>query len=168
MSQAGPINAQGLAGAILFLEGNTGGEIGPNGIGVVNIVGAGTITVTGNAATNTLTISDMDTSWVSVSTNTLMADNMGYFCVAPGGALLMTLPATSVQGDVIDVFLDGAASFQIVQRAGQSIIYGNQTTTTGAGGSLTSLMQGDNVRLVCRIPNLRWACIASTGNLVVV
>jgi hypothetical protein len=168
MSQAGPVAEVSGVGAVLFLEGDTGGEIGPNGLGVINIVGAGTITVMGDAATNTLTITDTNVAWTSVSTSQTMVDNMGYFVVAPGGAVVLTLPPTSIQGDVVEIALDGAASFQIAQNAGQSIVYGNQTTTVGATGSLTSLMQGDGVRLVCRIPSQRWVAVSTMGNLVVV
>lgn len=133
------------------------------------MIGAGTISVTGNPGTNTLTISDMDASWTSVSASQSMASNMGYFVVSPGGAVVLTLPTTSVQGDVIQVALDGATSFQIAQGAGQTIVYGNQTTTVGVGGSLTSTQQGDAIRLTCRTPNLRWiSTVGTQGNLTIV
>lgn len=168
MSQAGPLSAGAFPGVITFLEGNTGGPVGPDGSGIIHVIGAGTISIAGNAGTNTLTVSDMDTAWSSISSNQALVPNMGYFCVSPGGALSLSLPATSAQGDVIAVVLDGATSFTITQGAGQSILYGNTATTAGVGGSLASTMQGDSVRLVCRTPNLRWVCIASTGNLTVV
>lgn len=168
MSQAGPLSAGAFPGVITFLEGNTGGEIGPNGSGVINVIGAGTISVTGNAGTNTLTITDMDASWTSVSASQAMVSNMGYFVVSPGAAVVLTLPATSVQGDVIQVALDGATSWRIAQGAGQTIVIGNSTTTAGIGGSLISTQQGDTVRIVCRIPNLRWQTVSSMGNPIVV
>lgn len=167
MSQAGPLSAGAFPGVITFLEGNTGGAIGPNGSGIIFVKGTGTISVAGNAAMNTLTISDMDTAWTSVSASQTMATNMGYFVVSPGGAVVLTLPAMSIQGDTISVALDGATSFQIAQGSGQSIVYGNQTTTTGSSGYLMSEQQGDSVRLVCRIPNQRWFVVSSTGNLIV-
>ncbi len=97
-----------------------------------------------------------------------MLANMGYFVVSPGGAVVLTLPATSVQGDVIQVALDGATSFTIAQGAGQSILFGNKSTTPGIGGSLTSTQQGDSIRLVCRTPNLRWVAVCSLGNPTIV
>jgi hypothetical protein len=170
MSQAGKLSSTpGSAGEILFLQGNTGGQVGPNGSSTVNIVGSGTISVTGNPGTNTLTISDMDAAWVSVSASTPMVSNMGYFVVSPGGAVVLTLPATSIAGDVLQVALDGATSFSIAQGAGQTIVYGNQTTTSGVGGSITSTQQGDAIRITCRVPNLRWVVTVGTqGNLTVV
>ena len=170
MSQSGVSNTSGGGGSgtVSFLTGNAGGDIGPSGLGAINLVGAGTITVTGNAATNTLTISNAEPAWTSVSASQTMSPNVGYFCVAPAGAVSLQLPATSVQGDVISIALDGAASFTITQGAGQSIVYGNQTTTVGVGGSLASTQQGDAIRLVCRTPNLRWIAVSSIGNLTVV
>lgn len=44
-------------GDIAFLSGNTGGQIPPDVAGNVNIIGSGSITVSGNIPTNTLTIS---------------------------------------------------------------------------------------------------------------
>lgn len=168
MSQAGPLSAGAFPGVITFLEGNTGGPVGPDGGGIINVIGAGTITVTGNAGTNTLTITDMDSAWTSISSSQMMSVNMGYFCVSPGGALSLSLPAVSAMGDVIAIVLDGATSFAISQGAGQTILYGNLSTTAGFAGSLSSTQQGDSIRLVCRVPNLRWVCIAGTGNLTVV
>src|SRR5690349_20408620 len=101
MSQAGPLSAGAFPGTIQFLEGNTGGAVGPDGSGIIHVIGAGTISVAGNAGTNTLTITDMDTSWSSVSSSQTMAVNMGYFCVSPGGALSLSLPPVSAIGDVI-------------------------------------------------------------------
>lgn len=171
MSQSGIAKSGGGGGGgnpVLFLEGNTGGEVGPTAGGIINVIGAGTITVSGNAGTNTLTISNAEPAWTSVSASQTMAPNVGYFCVSPGGALALLLPPTSIEGDIVSVALDGAASFTINQGAGQSIVYGNDTTTVGVGGSLMSTQQGDAVRLVCRIPNLRWLVTSSMGNLTVV
>lgn len=168
MSQAGPLNANAFPGVIQFLQGNTGGPVGPSGAAIINVIGAGTISVTGNAGTNTLTISDMDASWTSVSASQSMVSNMGYFVVSPGGAVVLTLPATSVQGDVIQVCLDGATSWRVAQGAGQTILLGNTATTSGVGGSLTSTQQGDTIRLVCRVPNLRWVCVSEMGNPIIV
>jgi hypothetical protein len=57
MSQLGQYGSL-AGGAINTLTGNVGGNIGPLG-GNVNIVGAGIVTVTGNPATNTLTITSV-------------------------------------------------------------------------------------------------------------
>ncbi len=59
MSQAGRFNDGTPApGTVLTLTGNTGGPVGPDGGGNIDVVGDGTtVSVAGNAGTNTLTIS---------------------------------------------------------------------------------------------------------------
>lgn len=171
MSQAGPTSDISGAGAVLFLAGNTGGEVGPSGLGILNVVGAGTISVTGNAGTNTLTISDMDSAWQSVSASQSMISNMGYFVVSPGGAVVLTLPATSVQGDIISVALDGATSFKIAQGAGQSMQFGSASpTTVGVTGSFASTNRYDTVNLIAAVggSSTVWLVQNSIGNITIV
>ncbi len=170
MSQSGNAGSGGGGGggALNLLQGNTGGSIGPDGSGTIFVVGAGSVSVSGNAGTNTLTITNGSPSWISISSSQVLTVNTGYFCVSPGGALVLTLPSTSSQGDQIQIALDGATSFRIAQSAGQSIVYGNQTTTVGVGGSLMNTQQGDTITLVCRTPNLRFVAISSLGNLTVI
>src|SRR5574338_1695156 len=85
-----------------------------------------------------ITISATDVSWSTVSTNQSMVSNNGYIAISPGGALTFALPAASAVGDILEIILYGATSFQITQAAGQQIRIGNQQTTAGATGSLTS------------------------------
>jgi hypothetical protein len=58
MSSAGSYSSGGSGGMgnVLFLEGNSGGAVGPDLAGVINVVGSGTITVSGDPGTNTLTV----------------------------------------------------------------------------------------------------------------
>lgn len=60
MSQAGSFNNGSGPGSgnVRTLTGNTGGPVPPDGIGNIDVVGTGGITVTGNPGTNTLTIDD--------------------------------------------------------------------------------------------------------------
>ena len=58
MSQAGiALQSSGGTGFIETLTGNTGGAVGPDGADNINVVGSGSITIAGNAGTNTLTAS---------------------------------------------------------------------------------------------------------------
>lgn len=107
-------------------------------------------------------------TWSSITASQALLVNRGYFCVSPGGALSLSIPATSSEGNIIEIALDGATSFTITQGAGQSIKLGNLTTTAGVGGSLASTQQGDWVRLVCRVANLTWVVLGVEGNLTVV
>jgi hypothetical protein len=168
MSQEGPINIPLTPGIIDFAEGNTGGPVGPNSANTIFIVGSGDISVTGNPSTNTLTISATGLpAWNRISASQALVSNMGYICVG-GGILDLSLPATSLVGDIIEVTLDGSTGFSITQGAGQTIKIGNVTTTAGVGGSLTSTQQGDSLRMVCSVTNLRWNVLSSMGNPTIV
>lgn len=106
--------------------------------------------------------------WNIVSTNQSMAVNNGYICVSPGGALTMALPSTvsSTLGDIIEVVLDGATSFQLTQAAGQQIRFSGSQTTIGVGGSITTTGTGDSIKLVYQQTG-KWNCTSSNGNLTV-
>lgn len=168
MSQAGELNFQTSPGVVDFIEGNTGGPVPPDLANTIFLLGTGSISVTGNPGTNTLTIQDTGiTGWNKISASQTLAVNMGYFCTG-GGALALALPATSAVGDNIEVSLQGSTSWSITQGAGQQLIMGNQQTTAGVGGSLTSTQQGDSIRMVCLTTNLQWVVLSSMGNPLVV
>jgi len=127
--------------------------------------GTGISIVTGNGTISISSSTSVTWSLISAS-QTLVIDN-GYFCVSPGGALALLLPPVSKVGDTIEITLDGATSFAITQAAGQQIRFGNQTTTSGVTGSVTSNNQGDSIRMVCRIANLSWNIVSSIGTLTI-
>ncbi len=126
------------------------------GIAVTNAAGSITITNTGAAPT-----------WSTITAGGALSVDNGYICIAPGGALSLSLPGTSAVGDEIEIVLDGATSWTVTQGAGQSIGFGIFTTTVGAGGSLASSAQGDSIRMVCSVANTKWNVISSIGNLTV-
>jgi hypothetical protein len=168
MSQAGESNVSTAPGVIDFIQGNMGGPVPPNAGNVITLIGSGDISVTGNPGTNTLTISATGLpTWNKISASQPLVSNMGYICTG-GGVLVLTLPATSLVGDIIEITLDGSAGFSVHQGAGQSILLGNTNTTAGVGGSLTSTQQGDSLRMVCSVTNLRWNVLSSMGNPIIV
>jgi len=128
----------------------------------------GTINWTFGNGTINAEVAAVGTSWMNISASQALVNNTGYFCVSPGGALSLSLPATSAVGDEIEVTLDGATSFTITQGAGQQIRVGNVATTAGVGGSITSTQQGDAVRMVCRTANLLWNVVSGMGNPTIV
>lgn len=166
MSQSGvnSTNGSGGSGVVDFLQGSTGGPVGPNGSNTIFIVGAGGVSVTGNAGTNTITISNStEAIWNLIGTSQTLSSNQGYICTG-GGTLSLLLPPVSALGDIIEVTLDGSSGFSITQGAGQSVRFGNVTTTAGVGGRISSTQQGDTVRMVCQIANLKWNVLSSMGN----
>jgi hypothetical protein len=101
------------------------------------------------------------------STSQAMAVNTGY--IANNTALVTaTLPSTSAVGDLVWIVGKGSGGWQIAQNAGQTIHFGNQDTTTGAGGSLDSTNQYDTIQLLCTAANTDWTCTGiSQGNISV-
>ena len=171
MSQAGKLNSSSIPGVVDFLQGDTGGPVGPNGSNVIFLLGDGLdITTSGNAGTNTITFSLVGTTalWTKITASQGLSNNQGYICSSPGGALALSLPAVSPVGSIIEVVLKGATSWSITQAAGQSIEFGMATTTVGVGGSLTSTAQGDSIRMVCTTQNLVWLVLSGNGNPVIV
>lgn len=108
-------------------------------------------------------------NWQAISGNLTLAINNGYFCISPGGALSLALPAVSSVGDTIAVVLDGSTSWTITQpnAANQIRIAGNQTTL-GVGGSISSTSVGDTVYLICQTANARWVVTDFIGNITIV
>jgi hypothetical protein len=129
MSQAGTFSAGGGGGGtLLSLTGNTGGAVGPTIGGTINVVGAGGVTVAGNAVTNTLTIT------AGASNLTFNTDG---------------LPATSVagvihiDGDGVNISTDGAGSTVTVSLANSPTIAGSLSvgTTLTVGSLMLGVVQ---------------------------
>lgn len=79
-----------------------------------------------------------------------------------------TLPANALQGDVFRIIGKGAGGWKVEQNAGQTIYFGNQTTTTGTGGSLASTHQRDVVEIKCITENTGFQVLNSQGNITIV
>ncbi len=136
---------------------------------ILEIKGAPGSGITTFGSGNTILIdSDQNMTWQTIIASQALAVDNGYICIAPGGALSLSLPAVSSVGDIIEITLDGSASFTITQGAGQQIRLGNLATTAGVGGSLQSTQQGDSIRMVCSVANLKWNVLSSMGNPTIV
>lgn len=134
---------------------------------ILQIIG-GTNVVT-SASGNTVQI-DSDgpgvAIWQNIGSNQTLEIRHGYFVTS--GALSLALPTASDLGDEIEVVLRGGTSWTITQGAGQQIFIGNQSTTSGAGGSLASTADGDSIRLICQTDDLTWVVTSMVGNITVV
>jgi hypothetical protein len=128
-------------------------------ISITNAAGAVTINSTGSASF----------AWVDVATGTQsMAVNTGYITDNGASLVTYTLPATAAEGSVLRVAGFSAGGWKIAQNASQLIHIGNQTTTTGTGGSLASSNTFDQVELLCVVANTTFVVLSMVGNLTYV
>lgn len=106
------------------------------------------------------------TVWNDTTASGAISVNNGYS--VSSGAVSLSLPATAAFGTSFNVSLQGGTSWTITQAVGQSIRFGNTSTTIGVGGSLASQAQGDTISCVCDVANTHWFVESSVGNLTVV
>lgn len=72
----------------------------------------------------------------------------------------LTLPVSSIFGDVIQIAGFGIGGWKIAQGDGQSIIIGSSKSTPGVVGSVSSTNQYDCVVLTCMEDNLTWQAVS--------
>jgi hypothetical protein len=151
MSSAGSYGAGGGGGVgnVKFLTGNTGGPVGPDLVGNINVVGSGDISVAGNAGTNTLTISlsgaianvyDADTGTAIPALGILNINGLGGI-------------ATSASGHTVDIGTDGTIATNYSTDSGIAIpsadtiniVGGTGITTSGSGDTVTIALSGSGL-----------------------
>jgi hypothetical protein len=134
---------------------------------ILNVIGGDGITTSGAGDTITISADNAGFVWTVVTTNQTAADNNGYF-TNDAGAVSVMLPAVSSVGDTFQVVAMSAGGWVVTQGNGQQIRIGNQTTTVGVGGSISSNLQGDWITLVCNVANTNWIAKADQGNFNIV
>jgi hypothetical protein len=130
-------------------------------------ISSGEIIDDGSIPPSKLTHNSGGISWEVTASSKIMAVNTGY--IANSTSLItLTLPTISDSGDVLEVVTITNGSWKIAQNASQTIHFGNQDTTTGAAGYLSSLDDGDTIRMVCIVASIEWKVIGSQGNITVI
>lgn len=148
---------------VLTLSGDGGAAISPTAAGNIDIAGASGITVAG--AGNTITITGSGTggglTWreETTATATFVTDE-GIFANRAGGVTL-TLPAAPSVGDTFAAYQEGSGAV-VVQAQGADIIRLG-TTASSAGGTITSLNQGDCITIVA-VDATRFRVVSSVGS----
>lgn len=134
----------------------------------LNVVGSGSTTTSGAGSTITILSTGGGLSWneITVVGPTAMSVNMGYVANFTSRVELL-LPDTAAFGSVIEIVGKGSGGWQINQNAGETIYFGDSSTTTGATGTVQSSEDRATVRLVCITADTDWAIISSTGNLII-
>ena len=127
--------------------------------------GAG-ITITPGANSITIESTASGIAWhESIADVSPMVVGSGYITNKAGTLCSLSLPASSVVGDTIEVVGKGATGWIITQAANQQIYFGNVSTTLGATGTLASTNAHDCIELVCTTADLVWTVKSSVGNL---
>ncbi len=79
------------------------------------------------------------------------------------------LPVAPTNGEIFGLTNGETGDVTITQNSGQSIIFGNSTTTTGTGGSLASSSKGDAIQILCITnPSVFMVFTGAIGNWTVV
>lgn len=129
MSQMGQFD--NVNGAVETITGNTGGAVSPTGANI-NLVGAGGLTVTGNPATSTLTISGGGGGGVAVSFGT----DVGGPAVPTGGGLISFITGSNIStngatANTVHINLVNSPSVSGSLTAGTTITSTNGDITVG-------------------------------------
>lgn len=144
---------------IQTITGNTGGAISPT-LGNVDIVGSGSIAVTGAGSTLTITNSGSGgVTWSDVGSSSVVAVGTGSFSTA---AITLTLPPSPFQGNLVSFIVDNAGALTIQANSGQIIRLGQYASSTS--GTATSNALGDSLSLVYRAADNSWIAYAAIGN----
>lgn len=135
----------------------------------IHLTAGSGVTISQSGATITVSVSGSGFTWNNVTgTSAIMVPNNGYQANNVG-LVTLTLPVASSFGDIIHIAGFGSGMFTIAQNAGQSIIIGNTTSTTGVGGSVSSTNQYDSLILYAAVANTTWQALsAPQGNLTIV
>lgn len=135
-------------------------------LGTASIVGGTGITITPSA--NVITISNTGAgvlSWNTIASATIASINQGYISNNAATRVVLTMPSTAAVGSEIKLMGLGAAGWQIAQPAGVNIQVGEQSTTSGTGGSLSSTNQYDSIYLICIVANTTWSVLGAPQSL---
>jgi len=170
----------GVSGVLTIPNGGTNASSMTNTYGVVYYDGSALVTTTVGTAGQVLQSNGAGVapSWGAggggssftwneiVGASSGMSVDNGYIA-NNAGLVTLTLPAVAVVGDVVRVSGKGAGGWLLAQNAGQTIYFGDLTSTTGVAGSLASTLRRDAVELVCVTANNDWNVISSIGNITV-
>ena len=130
------------------------------GITITNASNSITIAATGGGGGLTF-------NTVTTSTQSMAINNIYYSTYA--GTCVMTLPSTAAVGSIVQGITDSSHLIQIAQNSGQLIYCGAQNgvslvTTTGVGGSITTISPNTVITLMCIVANTTWEVIYTNNS----
>lgn len=96
--------------------------------------------------------------WLDSAGGITMANHTGYFAT---GAAAYTLPVGAANGDMVEI-VDQVGGGVVVTAGGTDVIQ-IQNGASSAGGTATSTLKGDSLRLVFRLADTTWYCCPGAG-----
>jgi hypothetical protein len=159
----GGANAQSLTSLAVGSSGQV--LVGSTGADPVfaTLTGTGGITFTTGAGSLAINNTGGGLTWSVISADQTAATNNGYFC-NKGSLLTLTLPSTTVIGDVIALVNINGAAFSKILSANPGTIHIGSSTCTANTGSLTSTALGDAIFLVAQTTASVWYAYGVQGN----
>jgi len=107
-------------------------------------------------------------NWALASTSPIfLVPNNKYITDTGATQTFFALPTVAAVGSEIEIAGVSSGGWLLGQSTGQSINFGDLTTTVSIGG-LSSTNQNDYVKLVCVSANLTWNVIGSIGNITII
>lgn len=116
---------------------------------------------------NNITIPFIPMTWNDVAVDTQAVVDNGYVTDS-ASLVLINLPMTAVFGSIVRLAGKGTGGWQLMQNAGQIIHFGDDDTTTGVTGSLSSTNRRDAIELVCSVTNNEWTVLSCQGNIFLI
>lgn len=129
-----------------------------------SLTGSGAVNVTngdGVAGNPVFSVAPGATAFEVVTTTTKAAAINTTYVADNAAGVNFTLPATAPAGSVVEIIFK-QGRWVVTPSSGQQIILGTTTGTTTTG-TLTSLKDGDCVRLRCTVSNLTWVVTGCQG-----
>lgn len=111
-------------------------------------------------------LSELNFSDVTGATQTL-AVGTTYLADHASATVVFTLPATAAQGSVIKIFGYGIGGWQINQNANQAIKCNGLSSTTGTGGSVSSLNRYSQVTLLAAVGGASTIWVATSPSALI-
>lgn len=151
----------------IIIAPNTGTIDGSASILIATNYGWASVYSDGSAWYSNSAASSTPFSWVAViGTSQTISGNQGYY-TQNAATTTLTLPLTMAAGQYFEITGVGSGLWVIAQLASQSIVFGNTTSTVGAGGSLSATAVGDSIRVLCTVANTTFQVISAVGNISV-
>jgi hypothetical protein len=172
MSQAGKVLLSApIPGEVGTLTGNSGGAVGPDGMGNINVVGDGTINIVGSPGTHTLTASaghveigqTIGAATLDLDTIAIPNNSISFLNIEVIGAYPIA-DAAAIGGNFQCIALNNAGTVSFIQN---SIIPLTEFQTVGTTASIAIVASGADAVIQVTgqaLKTINWKSVTSVLN----